>query len=187
MKPGTAKTKGRDTENLVVEWLRAHGVTHAERRRLTGSADQGDITGWPGVCIEVKSAAALRVPEWLAELAVEVDHSGAETGAVIARPKGKPDVDDWWVILPTGAWLDLMRAAGWIAEHRDPLTEADKAYLAADMTAVARVSAALRELDTIDPTLAAEFRAGVSDMDIDDLHRFADAIEAHNNAHRRGE
>lgn len=114
MKPSTAKAKGRDTENRVVAWLRDHGVVNAERRRLNGSADQGDITGWPGVCLEVKSAATLRIPEWMAELDVEMDHAHAATGAVIARPRGKPDVDDWWVIMPPTLWIDLMRAAGWV-------------------------------------------------------------------------
>jgi hypothetical protein len=56
VKPGTAKAKGRDTENSCVEYLKAWGVLHAERRRLTGSKDCGDITGWPGVCVLIREA-----------------------------------------------------------------------------------------------------------------------------------
>ena len=185
MKPATMKAKGRDTENRVVAWLRDHGVTHAERRRLAGTADQGDITGWPGVCVEIKSAAALRVPEWMAQLAAEMDHAQASTGAVIARPKGNPDVDDWWVIMSTGAWIELMTAAGWVeAPSRRELSAADAEYLDADMEAVRRAATALRELAAIDPALADEFRTGAAHLTTDELHRFAAAIEAHNAAVR---
>ena len=40
-----AKAKGREAENAVVEFLRARGYRGAERRRLSGDADKGDIAG----------------------------------------------------------------------------------------------------------------------------------------------
>ena len=112
MKPSTAKTKGRETENAFVQFLRSHGVPHAERRRLTGSADQGDITGWPGVCVEIKSGAQLAIPKWLAELDAETRNAHADIGFVVVRPKGKPDPADWFVILRPESLMDLMKEAG---------------------------------------------------------------------------
>ena len=112
MKPSTAKVKGRETEAAFVRFLRSHGVPHAERRRLTGSADQGDITGWPGVCVEIKSGATLAIPKWLAELDAETRNAHADIGFVAVRPKGKPDPKDWFVILRPESLMDLMAEAG---------------------------------------------------------------------------
>ena len=115
MKPATAKAKGRDTENRAVEWLRENGWPYAERRRLTGQDDQGDIAGMPGICVEVKSAAAWTPMRWLAELEVEVANAGAEVGFVLARPKGRPNPDDWAVITTPAQIVELLTAAGWTA------------------------------------------------------------------------
>lgn len=114
MKPASAKAKGRNAENAVVEYLRANGVPYAERRRQTGAKDQGDITGWPGVCIEVKAASKLDLPGWLRQLDAEMANSRAEVGFVIAKPNGKGDPADWYAILRPAVLLELMRDAGWM-------------------------------------------------------------------------
>ena len=117
MKPASAKAKGRNAEHRVVEYLRANGVPHAERRARTGAKDQGDITGWPGVCVEVKATQKIAIPQWLRELDAEMANAHADTGFVIAKPAGKTDPADWYCILRPAVLLDLMRAAGWIAEE----------------------------------------------------------------------
>lgn len=114
MKPGTAKAKGRATENIHVEYLKENGVLHAERRRLKGVLDEGDVTGWPGVCVEVKSGAKVNISGWLSQLEVEMENSNAETGYVAVRPKGKPKAEDWYAVLPMPVLMDLMREAGWL-------------------------------------------------------------------------
>lgn len=114
MKPSTAKSKGRETENIFVEYLIEHGVIHAERRRLNGSFDQGDVTGWPGVVVEVKSGAKLDIAGWLAELKVEMLNAEAEMGFVAVRPKGKPNAKDWFALMPVDLLMQLMKEAGWI-------------------------------------------------------------------------
>ena len=113
MKPSTAKAKGRETEQAFVDWLKRHGVPHAERRRLEGVDDRGDIAGLPGVVLEVKSGARLDLPGWLRELEREMANDQADMGAVIIRPKGQPDPDDWVVAMPVGLWWELMREAGY--------------------------------------------------------------------------
>ena len=118
MKPGTAKAKGRETENLFVSWVNDHGVPHAERRRLNGSSDKGDVGGWPGVCVEIKSGAKLDIAGWLGELAVEKRHAAADVGFVAVRPKGRPDPDDWFVVMPLPELMDLLGAAGWAVTGR---------------------------------------------------------------------
>jgi hypothetical protein len=108
MKPGTAKAKGRQTENIAVQWLRANGFPNAERRRLTGTNDQGDIGGIPNVCIEVKSAAVWAPLRWLRELAAETVNSGAQTGWVMARPKHAPNPDRWVIIMHPSTLTQLV-------------------------------------------------------------------------------
>jgi len=120
MKPGTAKAKGAQTEALWVEFLRRNGVCNAERRHLAGVFDKGDIAGWCAhdgswnVVSEVKSGAVLKIAEWLAELAYEVANAKAETGHIAVRPKGKPKPEDWFVIMPSPAFIELMRKAGYV-------------------------------------------------------------------------
>jgi len=118
VKPSTAKAKGRDTENKACAWLNTYGLL-TERRRLNGNEDEGDIAGWPGVCVEVKSAAHIDIPRWLRELTVEMRHANAATGFVLARPKGQPHPENWWAILPTPVLMELMRAAGWLPTSKE--------------------------------------------------------------------
>lgn len=115
VKPATAKAKGRETETVLVRWLRAHGVPYAERRRLTGRYDQGDLTGWPGVVVEVKSGAKIDAAGWLAELEAEIVNAQAETGFVAVRPKGKPQPEDWFAMLPLPLLMGLLAEAGRLA------------------------------------------------------------------------
>lgn len=115
MTPGTAKAKGRQTEQMLCDWLRRVHNIPAERRRLKGSDDQGDIAGWRDVCVEVKSGGRLDIAGWLAELSVEINNAGAETGFVAVRPKGRPDVGDWFAVLPLPELVELLRAAGYDA------------------------------------------------------------------------
>lgn len=120
MKPGTAKTKGRETENQAVDWLREQGWADAERRRLQGALDQGDVAGVPGTCIEVKSAAEWKPVQWLRETTVETFNAGADIGFVMARPRGGTDVADWVIMMTPATLLQLLTEAG-----RGPYQQAD--------------------------------------------------------------
>ena len=129
MKPATAKAKGRATENQAVEWLRANGYPDAERRRLNGSNDLGDLTGCgPGICIciEVKSAAAWHPVRWLRELRTEMTNARAAIGFVMARPKGGTNVNDWVFIVHGETLLSLLTDAGWQAPNQTSTTNTKK-------------------------------------------------------------
>lgn len=107
-----AKTKGRDAENAVVEWLKANGRPHAERRRLTGSSDQGDIAGLPYVVVEVKNEKTITLPGYLAELEAEIRNAKADTGVVLVKRRGSTNVADWYAVMPGDRWLTLLTEAG---------------------------------------------------------------------------
>lgn len=109
MKPSTAKAKGRETENAFVVWMRSRWGKVVERRRLTGSQDQGDISGWDNVCVEVKSGASIDIPGWLRQLDAEKTNSHSEYGFVAVRPKGKPDPDDWYAVISLPDMVQLLQ------------------------------------------------------------------------------
>lgn len=117
MKPATAKAKGRETESAFVAWL-ARWVPHAERRRLAGTADRGDITGMPGFVWEVKSGARVDIAGWLAELDTEIRNDRADMGAVVVRPKGAPNPAQWYCVMPLPAYMRLLEQAGWVPAPR---------------------------------------------------------------------
>ena len=58
VKPASIKATGRTAENQFVEFLRTR-FPMAERRRLNGVLDRGDVSGVPRTVIEVKSGAKL--------------------------------------------------------------------------------------------------------------------------------
>ena len=112
MKPGTAKAKGRFTENQAVGWLIEQGWVAAERRRLNGTTDKGDVAGVPGICIEVKSAASWAPVRWMRETATETINARADIGFVMARPNGGTNVADWAIIMTPATLMKLLTEAG---------------------------------------------------------------------------
>lgn len=108
-----SRRKGANAENEVVKYLRANGFPYAERR-LTGSDDPyGDITGIPGVVIEVKNHATTDLGTWVNQLNEELHHTGADTGAVIHKRKGKTDVGEWYATMPAHVFAALLLEAGY--------------------------------------------------------------------------
>jgi hypothetical protein len=117
----TAKDRnvGRETEQLAARSLRSRGLAGVERAVRTGyrtgeraSPDHGDLTGWPGVCVQVKSLrpagrAETQTRPWLAELEAQRAASGSDVGLLIVRRWGQSDVGRWWCFLPLANLLAL--------------------------------------------------------------------------------
>jgi hypothetical protein len=101
------KRIGTAAETAVSRYLQAHGFPHAERRALRGIEDAGDITGCPGVCIEVKggkaaeSASDLLVADWLEETETERLNARADVGVLVLKRKGvgAANAGRWWAIV----------------------------------------------------------------------------------------
>lgn len=109
------KAIGTAAETAVVRYLVAHGFGSAERSALHGGEDQGDITGTPGICWEVKGghaaegASDLLIADWLAETETERRHRGADVAVLVRKRKGKgaASAAGWWAHLPGWAYLYL--------------------------------------------------------------------------------
>lgn len=109
------RDKGTMAESAVVAFLRGHGFPYAERRSLKGSLDQGDVTGTPGLCWEVKYAnGGLRLASWMRELALEILNSGAEHGILVVKPisLGVMSVNRWYAVMRLPEHEALIKQAG---------------------------------------------------------------------------
>lgn len=113
---------GTKTETAIVRYLHANGfagadeMTKAQRLRLKGSDDQGDIGVCPGVMFESKGghaaeqASDAQIAAWLAETEAERAHRGADIAALIRKRKGKGlgNAGPWWAHLPGAAFYELV-------------------------------------------------------------------------------
>lgn len=110
MKPASIKAKGRNAENLFVEFLRGW-FPLAERRRLNGSYDRGDVSGVPDTVIEVKSGSKIDLPGWLRELEVEMANDDAEFGCVAIKPRGVTDGARFYCVMSGSMFVELLTRA----------------------------------------------------------------------------
>ena len=104
-----SKAKGTSAETAVVRFLRTIGFIHAERRTLNGILDRGDITGIPGVVIEVKNCARQELAAWVAEAERERDNDHASLGVVWHKRRGKTDPAHWFVTMSGAQFAALLR------------------------------------------------------------------------------
>lgn len=106
---------GTRAETAVVRYLQANGWPNAERRRLRGRLDAGDITGTPGVCIEVKGGDQARyasdndIADWLAETWVERGNADADVGVLVVQRRGvgPTNAGRWWAVMRLGDAMAL--------------------------------------------------------------------------------
>ena len=69
-----SKAKGSKAELDVVNWLK-QWFPYADRRLAGATLDKGDISGIPGVTIEIKNHAKMDLAGWVAELETEMNNN----------------------------------------------------------------------------------------------------------------
>lgn len=103
-KSGAIGTKAATT---VARTLALYGFPDAERRVLHGVRDQGDITGIPGVCIQVKGGDAARdasdrlIEAWLRTVEEQRVNARAHVGFLVVQRRGVGHVNAgrWWAVM----------------------------------------------------------------------------------------
>lgn len=108
------RAKGTAAETAVVRYLRDQGATHVERRALHGSVDRGDVTGLPGVVIEVKSHARITLAEFVDEAVEEGVNADAEVAVAWIKRRGTTDPGAWYVAMTGEQFVRLAQDAGYI-------------------------------------------------------------------------
>lgn len=109
----SAKKAGTAWESAIVDALIRHGWPHAERRRLNGIQDRGDIAGVPGVCIEAKNTRDYDPCGALDEAHAETVHAGADVGVAWIKRKRRTTAEDGLVVMDGSTFMALLKEAGW--------------------------------------------------------------------------
>ncbi len=108
-----SRRKGARAENDVVNWLNRHGFPHAERRLSGGPDDRGDITGVPGLTIEVKNRKTFEPAAYVDQLEDEMRAAQTAMGLVVVKRRLRPDVGDWYALTPAKLAFELLYEGGW--------------------------------------------------------------------------
>lgn len=102
---------GTAWESEIVRVLKLWGWPYAERRRLAGKYDRGDIAGVIGVVIEAKAAKKFDLSGWLDEASEERDNDHADLGAVWFKRRGKASAADGFVLMDGRTFMQLLTGA----------------------------------------------------------------------------
>lgn len=100
--------RGRQSEAIVASYLAEHGWPNAER--VAASLKGVDVTGTPGLAIEVKSRTRLDLGEWMKQAA---KREGLPLLVVRLNGTGPATIEDWPLVIPFGAGVNLLREAGY--------------------------------------------------------------------------
>lgn len=109
----SAKAAGRNWEKAIVAFLIERGWIHAERRRLEGALDRGDIAGIPGLVIEAKNTRGYDLATALDEATTEKANAGAAYGVAWIKRKGRPAAAHGYVVMSGEDFANLLKEAGY--------------------------------------------------------------------------
>ncbi|WP_203903462.1 hypothetical protein [Virgisporangium aliadipatigenens] len=104
------KRRGAATQRIAADAWKADGWPYAEP---VGAGIPGrDLTGTPGIGIEVKARRDLDLTGWLRQA---VRNADADIPVLLVRPDryGPATVDQWPAIVPHAVLRRLLRAAGY--------------------------------------------------------------------------
>ena len=120
MSSQSRKHRGYRTQKVAAEWFAANGWEFAES---TGAGRSGvDVTGMPGLAVEVKARREFSPVAWLKQATAE---RRLGLPLVVFRPDGfgEASVHKWGVLLTLEDATRLLRLAGF----GDPLVEDEEA------------------------------------------------------------
>ena len=113
----TRKQRAHDSETAVSAWFKANGWPFAEP---VGAGRGGtDVTGMPGLMVEVKARRDFRPVEWLRQHSLTRIHSGPPPALllpfVVWRPDGmgEASIGSWGVMMRLDDFTVLLREAGY--------------------------------------------------------------------------
>lgn len=105
------KHRGYESQRIVASHFAANGWPYAEP---VGAGRQGsDVTGMPGLDVEVKARRGLDLPELLRQLDERATHGNLGFGVLRLDGQGPASIRDWPVIIRLDDFTALLRAAGY--------------------------------------------------------------------------
>ena len=105
------KHRGRASERIVAEYLRTHGFPYAEP--VGAGRDGSDVTGVPGLDIEVKARRGFNPVAAMKQQAERADEALLPFAVLRLDGQGPASIEDWPVVVRFGAFIQVLREAGW--------------------------------------------------------------------------
>lgn len=103
--------RGLQSQIFVARYFAENGWPYALPQ---GSGRQGsDVTGVPGVDIEVKARRGIKVAEAMKQLRDRYQEGVLPVAVLRLDGQGESHIKDWPAIVPLGVFLDLLKAAGY--------------------------------------------------------------------------
>jgi hypothetical protein len=103
--------RGYESQRIVAKHFAANGWPYAEP---VGAGRIGsDITGMPGLDVEVKARRGLDLPSLLRQLDDRAAHGNLGFGILRLDGQGPASIADWPVIIRLDDFTALLRAAGY--------------------------------------------------------------------------
>ncbi len=103
--------RGLKSQDIVAKYFAANGWPYA---LSAGSGRQGtDVTGVPGVDIEVKARRGINVAMAMKQLRDRHQEGLLPVAVLRLDGQGESHIADWPAIVPLGVFLDLLKAAGY--------------------------------------------------------------------------
>jgi hypothetical protein len=102
------RQRGSETQTTVAQWFATHGWPYAEP---VGAGRSGtDVTGMPGLLVEVKARRALNLTTWLQQHRSQIDRP-----FVVHRPDGygPARIAEWPVTMRLDDFTSLLHEAGY--------------------------------------------------------------------------
>lgn len=103
--------RGLKSQDIVAKYFAANGWPYA---LSAGSGRQGsDVTGVPGVDIEVKARRGINIAMAMKQLRDRHQEGVLPVAVLRMDGQGESHIADWPAIVPLGVFLDLLKAAGY--------------------------------------------------------------------------
>lgn len=125
VKLSTAKEKGRAWETACVLFAQEHGYPLAERRRLSGVEDRGDIAGIPLVVVECKNERTYQPLQWRREADQEAENDRAILGVVWFKKNGLTGAENGEIMMRPDQFFWLLQRAGFVGAQAPEMGEGD--------------------------------------------------------------
>lgn len=105
------KHRGYRSQRIVADWFRDHGWPFAES---TGAGRPGvDVTGVPGLLVEVKARREFTPLAWLRQAASEARTGGLPLVVFRCNGQGEANVGEWGALLRLDVLTQLLAEAGY--------------------------------------------------------------------------
>jgi len=109
--------RGLKSQDIVAKYFAANGWPYA---LSAGSGRQGtDVTGVPGVDIEVKARRGINVAMAMRQLRDRHQEGLLPVAVLRLDGQGESNIADWPAIVPLAVLLDLLKAAGYDKQKLD--------------------------------------------------------------------